>query len=189
MSDLTRPRAAARRARGVGRHARRSTGRRPLVLTVLALATYVVLLVLVIGTATVAVSRYSGRDEPVHWGSFRLTEPDCSRDRSGKVSCLWYGTWTPDDGSRPIRDVQYDGGSLDPEDPPVGDVRTGYRDSDLLDAEPGTVWNADDIDSTWVTPAIVAGVCALLLTFLVFDWGDAGRLRRWWQRRRAESGR
>ncbi len=95
----------------------------------------------------------------------------------------------PDDGSRPIRDVEYDGGSLDPEDPPVGDVRTGYRDSDLLDAEPGTVWNADDIDSTWTTPAIVAGVCALLLTFLVFDWGDAGRLRRRWQRRRAESGR
>jgi hypothetical protein len=159
------------------------------VLTVLALAAYAVVLALVIGTAGAAATRSAGRDQPVHWGTFRLTERDCSTNRYGGETCLWYGTWTPVDGSRPVRDVEYDNGSSDPQDAPVGDVRTGYRDADLLDAEPGTVWNGDDIDSTWVSPAIFAAIGLAVLTFLVFQWGDASRLRRWWRRRSATSGR
>ncbi|MET3635338.1 hypothetical protein [Curtobacterium oceanosedimentum] len=51
------------------------------------------------------------------------------------------------------------------------------------------MWNGDDIDSTWVSPAIFAAIGLAVLTYLVFEWGDAARLRRWWRRRSATSGR
>ena len=130
VSDPTRDPSAGSRARRSrrrsGSDARSPRTRRPSVLTILALATYAVLLSVAIGTATLAIGIRAAGDEPVHWGTFHLTDRDCSPDRSGP-SCTWIGTWSPEDGSPPVSDVAYDSGSKDPGDAPEKDVRTGYR--------------------------------------------------------------
>lgn len=124
----------------------------------------------------------------MHWGTFHLTDRDCSPSRSGP-SCTWIGTWTPQDGSPPVSDVEYDSGSTDPDDAPVADVRTGYRDVDRVGTQPDTVWDVDGIDSTWGTPTIFAAIVVAVLAILFVRWGEPARLRDWWRDRSERPGR
>ncbi|OIH93427.1 hypothetical protein BIU90_06930 [Curtobacterium sp. MCBA15_001] len=156
-------------------------------LTVLALLVYALVLVGIVSCVATAISARSALAEPVHWGTFRLTQLSCYQTRYGE-RCDPIGTWTADDRGLVLHDVLLDDGGLDRQDVPTGPQRAGYRDWDADETGvPDSVYDPSTVDDAWTGWAVCAPILLALGVMLAAKWGDLDRLWQYRQRRRAQA--